>query len=147
MKQFTYASRGTFHHTVFSNFSPARVTLDGIEYPTVEHAYQAAKTIDPTEREWVCVADRPGEAKRRGRKVTMRADWEAVKVRVMRSLLEQKFSDPERRQMLLGTGTEELVEGNNWHDNFWGMCTCGGPRCSAGGQNMLGQLLMEIRDR
>lgn len=146
-KQFTYASRGTFHHTVFSNFAPARVSLDGIEYPTVEHAYQAAKTFDGHERQWIAMADRPGEAKRRGRKVKMRPDWDAVKVGIMLDLLTQKFSDPERHRQLLDTGDAPLVEGNNWHDNYWGICNCGGPRCAKGGENMLGRLLMEIRSR
>jgi ribA/ribD-fused uncharacterized protein len=143
MKQFTTGDAVTgFRHTAFSNFSPAPVTLDAREYPTVEHAYQAAKTLDPTEREWVRVARSPGEAKRRGRRVTMRPDWDAVKVEVMRDLLRQKFASGERLHELMATGNDLLMEGNNWHDEFWGVCSC--PKHGRG-LNWLGRLLMEIR--
>lgn len=143
MKQFTtQTGAGTFHHTVFSNFSPASVVFDGVEYPTVEHAYQAAKTTDVGDRLWVRAAERPGDAKRRGRRVILRSDWDAVKIEVMRDLLRQKFAVPERRAALMETGDEPLVEGNTWHDEFWGVCSC--PQHGQG-QNWLGRLLMEIR--
>lgn len=109
----------------------------------VEFVYQAAKTDDPAEKRWILEADSPGEAKRRSRKITLRKDWDAVKVAVMLQLLRTKFSIPSLRDKLLSTGTAGLVEGNRWHDNFWGVCNCG--HCS-GGQNILGKLLMQIRE-
>ena len=115
-----------FQGTVFSNFYPAPVRLlDGLdyppdcEYPTVEHAYQAAKTLHPHERERVRDAATPGKAKRLGREVTMRPDWEAVKLSVMWGLLWQKFAPGTAPYAtLLATGEEELVEWNTWGDRF-----------------------------
>ena len=121
-----------------SNFYPAAVELYGETYPTVEHAYQAAKTNDPAARERIRWAQRPGDAKRLGQSVQIRSDWESVKVDVMRGLLVKKFSDRRLADMLLKTGDEELVEGNYWGDRFWGVC--GGD-----GDNWLGRLLMEVR--
>lgn len=89
---------------------------------------------------WV-IAHSPGEAKRRGRKVTMRDDWKEVKIDIMLDLLQLKFSDPILKQQLLATGNAKLVEGNYWHDNFWGTCRCG--RCNnVRKENWLGRLLM-----
>jgi N-glycosidase YbiA len=121
-----------------SNFWPARVYLDGVDYATVEHAYQAAKTILPSERKTVRECVKPGEAKRCGRRVTIRADWEEVKLDVMYELLRQKFSEPRLREQLLATGNAQLVEGNYWGDIFWGVC-------NGVGQNNLGKLLMKVR--
>ena len=128
-----------------SNFWPAEVALAGVTYPSVEHAYQAAKTLDPAEREWVREAKTPGQAKRRGRKVTLRPDWTPVfKRAVMLGLLRQKFARGSTLEtLLLGTGNQKLVEGNTWHDNFWGSCQC--TRCGDKGQNHLGKLLMQVR--
>ena len=126
-----------------SNFWPCRVVLDGAVYPSVEHAYQAAKTTDPAERARIRVCATPGEAKRMGRTVKVRPDWDQVKVEVMRGLLQQKFAQEPFRSKLLATGGEELVEGNRWHDRFWGRCVC--PKCGGTGQNWLGRLIMEVR--
>ena len=126
-----------------SNFSLAEVELDGRKYPTVEHAYQAAKTFDQEWRERIQSASTPGRAKRLGRKVPLHPDWEEIKTSVMLQLLRQKFSDPELNKRLLDTGDQYLAEGNTWHDNFWGICRCG--RCHDG-QNKLGELLMQVRD-
>ena len=122
-----------------SNFHPAPVRLDGVEYPTVEHAYQAAKTMDATERRHVGSAPTPAEAKQRGAAVTLRHDWNDVKVAVMRNLLHQKFADPLLRERLAATRPSALIEGNTWGDRFWGVC-------DGEGENWLGRVLMEIRD-
>lgn len=121
-----------------SNFVPASVMLDGVRYATVEHAFQAAKTLDPKERELFQNIN-PAEAKKRGRQVKIREDWEKVKISVMRDLLKQKFSKGMYKEKLVATGNQELVEGNYWGDVFWGVCR-------GEGQNNLGKLLMEIRD-
>jgi ribA/ribD-fused uncharacterized protein len=88
----------------------------------------------------------PGEAKRIGRAVTLRPDWEAVKDRVMWTGLVAKFSQHrDIRQLLVGTGLAILIEGNYWHDNYWGDCVC--ERCSEiPGKNMLGEELMMLRE-
>jgi len=121
-----------------SNFWPAVVVFEGITYPTTEHAYQAAKTLDQDDRLIISLMATPGQAKRAGRKIVIRDDWNDIKVDVMRSLLEQKFSYPELKQQLLATGTQRLVEGNTWGDVFWGVCR-------GKGENILGNLLMGIR--
>jgi ribA/ribD-fused uncharacterized protein len=128
-----------------SNYAPARVKLNGLEFPTVEHAYQAAKTPEVGAREKIRAASTPGLARKMGRKLPQRPDWPEVKVEVMRDLIRQKFKEhPDFQKRLLATGEAELVEGNTWHDNFWGDCRC--PRCAASpGQNHLGRLLMEVR--
>ena len=123
-----------------SNFWPAKVKCDmGIEYPTTEHAYQAYKTIDPVERIVISELSTPGKAKRAGRKVTMRENWDDVKLEFMTALLCQKFAgNEELRKKLLATESQMIVEGNTWGDIFWGVC--GGE-----GENHLGRIIMEIR--
>ena len=135
---------GDYHF--LSNFSPAQVRLDGVAYPTVEHAYQAAKTQEPEGRERIRGASTPDLARKMGRKLTARPDWHDLKVEVMRDLVRQKFAGrPDLAELLLATGDADLVEGNTWHDNFWGQCRC--PRCAeAKGLNWLGRLLMEVRE-
>ena len=102
------------------------------------------KTLDWNERNWIASAETPGVAKRRGRSCTLRSDWEKVKDEVMLTGLRIKFSNPALRTQLIMTGDEELVEGNWWHDNTWGSCSC--ERCvGIHGQNRLGKVLMQVR--
>jgi len=123
-----------------SNFWPALVTLDGKEFPSVEHAYQAAKTFDIETRErFANIMLKPGDAKRMGRRVNIRPDWESVKLEVMLNLLREKFKCADMRKKLLATGDAELTEGNNWNDTFWGVC-------NGRGNNHLGKLLMQVRN-
>ncbi len=126
-----------------SNFYHSPIIYEGLEYPTVEHAFQAAKTLDIDERRYIAVLPTPGAAKRAGRNVHLRKDWEDIKIDVMRECLKEKFKDPELFASLLATGDRELIEGNCWHDNFWGVCSC--ERSQGQGQNHLGKLLMELR--
>ena len=120
-----------------SNFFIVDVRLDGKLYPSVEHAYKAAKTIDPEERRGF--ANQISlHAQSLGKKVTLRNDWE-VKLQVMEDLLRQKFRDPWLRTRLLETGEAELIEGNDWGDTYWGVC-------KGQGKNHLGRLLMKIRE-
>jgi ribA/ribD-fused uncharacterized protein len=137
--------RGNYHF--LSNFEPAEVMLDGIKFPTVEHAYQAAKTLEQQERQQILGASTPGLARKMGRKLIQRPDWPEIKVRVMQDLVSQKFNGhPDLVKLLLATGDIELVEGNTWHDNFWGDCRCS--KCATvAGQNWLGRILMEVRER
>lgn len=133
-----------------SNFYPVVVKLDGEEYPSVEHAYQAAKFLDPKIREKFRMPGlAPGQAKNFAKhlqlKGLVRPDWKQVNLGVMRDLLVQKFTYSILRRKLVATFGAELVEGNYWHDNFFGDCLC--DEClSIPGQNYLGRLLMEIRD-
>lgn len=120
-----------------SNFWEVRIDYEGLTYPSTEHAYQAAKTLDMETRR-TFTSGTAGDAKRRGRGLDIRADWEEVKVQVMLDLLRLKFARPSLAKLLLGTGERELVEGNSWGDEFWGVCR-------GRGLNMLGRLLMQVR--
>lgn len=125
-----------------SNFYPAKVLLDNIEYPTVEHAYQAAKTTDLILRQQIKEAPTPGKARKLGKSIEIKMSvpaWDCIRTSIMYKLLQQKFSDPKLHKMLLDTGDAELVEGNWWNDTFWG-------KYKGEGKNVLGVLLMLIRD-
>jgi hypothetical protein len=131
--------RFTGDYDFLSNFHPSPIDVDGILYPTVEHAFQAAKTSIPEEKQALAETATPGSAKRLGRKVQLRSDWEQVKVGIMEELVRLKFTThPDLREQLLATGDAELVEGNNWNDRFWGVCR-------GKGQNQLGKILMKVR--
>ena len=120
-----------------SNFWPAQVELDGRLYPTVENAYQAAKTLSIAER-LPFEGYSPGEAKRKGRRLAVRSDWEEVKLWIMEYLVVQKFLRTGLRELLRATGDQPIVEGNHWGDTFWGVC-------NGVGENHLGKLIMKIR--
>ena len=130
-------------YAFLSNFYPSPIEYEGIKYPTVEAAFQAEKTLDLHMKMTIATTDNPGKAKRMGRKVVLREDWEEIKDKIMEDCLRLKFSDPILREKLLATGDEELEEGNWWHDNYWGSCYCS--RCGDVGKNKLGYLLMKIR--
>lgn len=133
--------------TCLSNFHPSPMMVNGMVYATVEHLFNAAKTTDITEHELVRTAATPEAAKMLGRKVTLRSGWGAtVRYEVMREALEAKFADLTLRAHLLGTGDALLVEGNTWHDQHWGSCTCDKHRPWPGG-NHLGRQLMALRSR
>lgn len=131
-------------YAFLSNFFPSSILYEGIVYPTNEHFFQAMKTLNQEERKKIAAADTPGKAKRLGRHVQLRADWEQIKVDVMRTGLMLKFTDAELAQKLIDTGDEELIEGNWWHDNTWGSCFCN-DCIHKPGRNLLGMLLMELR--
>ena len=126
-----------------SNFSESVICHEYIFYLTVEHFFQAMKTTDLKQRRWIANASTPGEAKRRGRSVVLRPDWEDIKEDVMLEGLRLKFKIPALREALLNTQSAELVEGNTWHDCEWGICSCS--RCGGVGNNKLGKLLMKVR--
>ena len=132
-------------YAFLSNFYESPFEVDGITYPTVEHFFQAMKSKDVEGRKKIAAAPTPGKAKRLGRTIELRKDWEEIKVAVMKFGLAQKFRIPELREKLLATGNEELIEGNFYHDNIWGNCLCA--ECqNKPGRNMLGMLLMKVRE-
>jgi len=121
-----------------SNFYPVEIVYEGLPYKSTEAAYQAAKSLDPGIRSSFCSA-LPGEAKRMGRRIILRPDWEEVRVVVMRDLTALKYPiHSELARMLIATYPAQLIEGNTWGDTFWG-------KCGGIGQNMLGKTLMERR--
>lgn len=122
-----------------SNFHPSPIVFEGIEYRTVEHAFQAAKTLDLVKRKTIASVGLPGIAKKLGRSLKLREDWEEVKLKVMLELVRIKFQDYELKLQLLATHDATLIEGNWWDDTFWGVC-------KGVGTNHLGRILMQVRD-
>ena len=127
-----------------SNFYWNEIEFEGITYPTNEHFFQAMKTLDIGERQKIANCLTPGQAKRMGRQVVLRPDWEEVKEDIMFLGLCLKFADEQLADWLVETGDEPLEEGTTWHDNEWGNCSC--PKCrNIEGKNKLGKLLMKVR--
>lgn len=127
-------------YAFLSNFYPSSVTdEDDITYPTVEHYFQAMKTLDKAQRFNMAIQSTPGKAKRLGRKCNLRPDWESIKDSIIENALRKKFSDPILKKALLDTGDEYLEEGNTWGDQYWGVC-------NGTGKNKLGKLLMKLRE-
>ena len=123
-----------------SNFYPSPFVYGSARYPTAEHYYQAAKAT--TNEDWHRVMDtgNPGDAKRAGRAIVARAEWEQVKKQVMLAAVLAKFSqNPALGTMLVATGTQHLEEVNTWNDCYWGTV-------NGRGENWLGRILMMVRD-
>ena len=129
------------NHSFLSNFYEAAVYVEGVRWPTVEHAYQAAKTDDEASVKLIREATTPGIAKKLGQSVSLRPDWNDVRFQIMERLIREKFKNPFLRNMLIETGEAELIEGNYWNDRVWGVCLRKNE-----GQNLLGKLLMQVRD-
>jgi ribA/ribD-fused uncharacterized protein len=113
---------------------------------TVEHIFQAYKTLNEKERTDILLSKTPGEAKKLGSKCTVRKDWEDIKYKVMLDLVTIKFnSNGDLKFHLINTGNAKLIEGNTWHDNTWGNCIC--DKCKdIEGKNWLGKILMTVRE-
>jgi len=122
-----------------SNFYPAPFrTPSGRLCPTVEHAFQACKTENKEEQEWILSTNTPGQAKARGRQVSLREGWEDMKLQIMYKLVLLKFQqNPELAQKLVKI-KEDIVEHNTWGDKYWGVH-------NGKGANHLGKILMRVR--
>lgn len=125
-------------HAFLSNFYPSPLRYKGEPFLNSEAAYQAQKAVHAKDRkDFYNLSGR--DAKRLGRDVEMRDDWEKVKIQFMREILREKFTQSEElKAKLLATGDEPLEEGNTWGDMFWG-------KVNGVGGNWLGRLLMELR--
>lgn len=127
----------------FSNFAPYPIQVDGKQWPTSEHYFQAQKFEDREHQEAIRKTKSPMIAARMGRdrKKPLRHDWESVKVEVMRRAVRAKFTQHEDiYRILLSTGDARIVE-HTENDSYWGD---GG---DGSGKNMLGRILMEIREQ
>jgi len=141
-------------YNFLSNFYPAKIEHQGITYPTLEHYYVSMKVKNDQQidgkyitmidcRELIAKMPDPAKVKQFGKIIKVRKDWDDVKLDVMLWGIREKFKHQDLKEMLLATDDEELVEGNYWHDNFFGVCTCG--PCYGQGQNNLGKILMKVR--
>jgi len=123
-----------------SNFYPSTVSFEASLYPTVEHAYQASKSLNLETRELIKKAKTPYEAKKMGKSLVLREGWDEIKIDVMRFLISEKFKNPFLRHMLLLTNEYNLINENRWNDKFWGVT-------NGAGQNLLGKILEEVRNQ
>lgn len=147
IKQFTK------EYSFLSNFYSCKIIYKDTEFSSTEQAYQWAKCDNDKDKNKILKALKPGVAKTLGKHVTLIDNWEDKKINIMLELLRIKFSQESLRTMLLATKDALLIEGNYWHDNFWGVCFC--KRCfgglfaatvNAAHNNNLGRLLMQIRE-
>ncbi len=145
----------TGRYRFLSNFYPVEIEHQGIKYPSVEHYYVAMKVTEmqlidgvyytaADFRELISRIPNPADVKKVGQRIKVRKDWDEKKLDFMTWAVKEKFKDETLAEMLLSTGEQDLIEGNWWHDKFWGICTC--PKCNNTGDNNLGNILMRIRD-
>lgn len=134
-------------YSFLSNFHHSPIMMSDIEFPTVEHAYQASKTLDIEIRERIAMEPNPGKVKQMGRVLQLRDDWEDVKELYMLTLVQAKFNRyADLAVKLLDTYPSELIEGNYWNDKFWGMVKIEDKGINGWvGYNKLGQILMRVR--
>lgn len=145
-------TRFTNEHRFLSNFYMCPLLVSGIQWPSAEHAFQGLKSTDPAARQRIAGLTAAGDAKRAGRMLDLRPDWGRVRKQVMLAVVLSKFiQNPGLAGQLTATGDQLLLEGNHWHDNYWGSCWC--VKCSPvedqwqkTGQNYLGRILMAVRD-
>ncbi len=131
--------RGKYHF--LSNFYEAPVEYNGLCYRNNEAAFQAQKCLSDEEKQAFSELE-GGQAKRLGRRVSLRSDWEEVKVTIMEEIVRAKFTqNPDLKEMLLATDNKKLIEGNTWNDTFWGVSLKTG-----NGKNHLGNILMKVRE-
>lgn len=122
-----------------SNMARVWVDFEERSYFSVEHAYQAAKTLDLRQRQALFSEPSPYQAKRIGSGLVVRQDWHQIKLRVMEDLLRQKFNTEPFKLKLKCTGDAYIEETNHWGDTYWGVC-------KGKGDNHLGELIMKIRE-
>lgn len=130
-------------HRWLSNFQPVTITGRSFVYQSAEHAYMASKSHDPDWKRLCSQGNRTsGQIKRMSRSITLRPDWDDIKLAVMEACLEQKFTQEPFALLLKATGNVLIQEGNCWGDAFWGVDLKTGR-----GENHLGKIIMEIRRR
>lgn len=128
-----------------SNFFLAATMYDGCLYRSSEHAFVAAKTLNLAIRQHIAEIETPNGAKKFGRSLQLRPDWEKVKVAIMHQIVRDKFIKNEwLATKLIATGDAELIEGNNWGDRFWGMVW--NYKGEWEGENHLGKILIRVRE-
>lgn len=130
-----------------SNFWACEIDAYGYTVASPEHAYVMSKTNNLDDRHLIAQIESSGQVKRFGKSITLRPDWDdALRLRIMRALTIQKYArHAYLAQRLLDTYPQEVIEGNTWHDKFFGRCHC--HRCNGKGENHLGQILMDVREQ
>jgi ribA/ribD-fused uncharacterized protein len=125
-----------------SNFAPCGIEMDGDRYPSVEHAYQAAKMPAGYHREQIKFRS-AGAAKKYVQQPSvcrlLDPEWHSYKIDIMLDCLMQKYTDGIYYELLLATENYYIEETNAWKDTFWGVY-------NGRGKNVLGEMIMAIRD-
>jgi ribA/ribD-fused uncharacterized protein len=126
-----------------SNFYWCDIEFNGRIYPSVEHAFMSAKSNDS---HWKRICrDKtiyPGKIKKKSRDIALVKNWDNIKVHVIEECLTQKFNKEPFKTLLINTGDQHICEGNTWKDKFWGVDAVTGE-----GENMLGEIIMNIRSQ
>lgn len=148
--------RGTY--AFLSSFYMVEMTVWDEPHQSVEHFFQSWKTDNMLEHLQIACAPSPAIAKKmagpRGFrlpngeffKITLREDWSNIRDYIMWAGVQAKFDqNPKEKAWLINTYPHDLVEGNYWHDNYWGNCSCHKCR-NIPGINMLGRILMGHRN-
>lgn len=132
-------SEFAFEYSFLSNFHECKVDYQGLSYNSSESAYQAQKVVNEDKKKEFQYYH-PGKAKRQGRKLKARTDWDNVKNQYMYEIVLAKFlQNDDIRKKLIDTGDAILIEGNTWNDTYWGVC-------NGVGDNHLGKILMQVRE-
>lgn len=146
MQEISFYRASEKPYGALSNLYRVPILFEGEVFPTAEHAYQAGKARKKAVRDWLLAAPSPAL-------VAMAAHglyywdvcpgWSTTKFARMKAVLRAKFQQhAELAKLLLGTGTARLVESattDNPVNRLWG-------EVNGVGRNMLGVLLMEVRD-
>lgn len=151
----SYINRFDGRWNFLSNFYTCEIEYQGIVYKSVEAFYVAQKCKNdqmingiyytPADfKEMIARTSSPGHVKKIGQKMKIRSDWDEKKLDFMNWGIREKFKKEELKDLLLSTDNLLLIEGNFWHDNFWGSCYC--DKCGNRGKNHLGKILMKVRD-
>lgn len=123
-----------------SNFYVSITSIDLKTWKTIEHYYQSQKSKNPIIQEIVRNLETAYLAKQYGKTITLRDDWDDIKLKIMEKAVRAKFDQNyDLRERLLKTGDAQLIEGNYWGDVYWGVC-------KGVGENNLGKILMKIRN-
>lgn len=123
-----------------SNFFPCQFVFFGVHYVSAEHAYHAQKCIYVKDLYKIVSAKDAARAKKIGRKIKCRKDWDEVKDGLMEQIVLMKFlGNHYLANKLKETYPAKLIEGNWWGDTYWG-------KCKGKGKNKLGKILMKVRE-
>lgn len=127
-------------YSFLSNLYPSPMVIDGRYYQTVEHAFHAAKAKNEEDAKLVRQCESASQAKRLGKQMPVRDNWEEIQLTVMKRLLLVKFcANRQLSKKLLETGDAPIVYSNNDGDWYWG-------KFQGNGENNIGTLLMQVRD-
>lgn len=125
----------------FSAVFPLTLQCGTFTFSSAEAAYQCLKQPRLTKAKVALFqVMTPSTAKQYGQTIPLRADWEHVKIAAMQYVLEAKFTNQSMRTALLNTNDEPLIHLSPW-DRYWGVDNMGN------GENHLGRLLMDLRER